>query len=128
VKNKKIISTTNAPAAIGPYSQGVIANNFIFISGQISIDMATGKITGGSIKEQTERVLKNIKAILEAADSSLNNVVKCTVYLKDINTFSEMNEKYKEFFKENPPARATVEVANLPKDAGVEIDAIAILK
>lgn len=125
---KKIISTDKAPTAFGPYSQGVIAGQFIFVSGQIPFDPITGKMIEGSIKDQTEQSLKNVKAILEAAGASLDDVVKCTVFLKDMNTFSEMNAKYTEFFTSNPPARAAVEVARLPKDVGVEIEAIAIKK
>jgi 2-iminobutanoate/2-iminopropanoate deaminase len=125
---KKVINTDKAPAAIGPYSQGIIADQFIFVSGQIPFDPATSKIIEGSIKDQTEQCLKNVKAILEAAGASLDDVVKCTVFLKDMNTFSEMNEKYTEFFTNNPPARAAVEVARLPLDVGVEIEAIAIKK
>jgi 2-iminobutanoate/2-iminopropanoate deaminase len=122
---KEIISTDKAPAAIGPYSQGIIAGPFIFVSGQIPFNAETGKMVEGSIKDQTEQSLKNVQAVVEAAGASLDNVVKCTVFLKDMDTFNEMNEKYMEFFKENPPARAAVEVARLPKDVGVEIEAIA---
>jgi 2-iminobutanoate/2-iminopropanoate deaminase len=125
---KKVINTDKAPAAIGPYSQGIIADKFIFVSGQIPFNPVAGKIIEGSIKDQTEQCLKNVKAILEAAGASLDDVVKCTVFLKDMNTFSEMNEKYTEFFANNPPARAAVEVARLPLDVGVEIEAIAIKK
>ena len=125
---KEIIKTDNAPAAIGPYSQGTIAGDLIFVSGQIPFDSKAGKMIEGTIAEQTEQSLNNVKAVLEAAGSSLDDVVKCTVFLKDMDTFSEMNEKYAEFFKENPPARAAVEVARLPKDVGVEIEAIALKK
>jgi 2-iminobutanoate/2-iminopropanoate deaminase len=125
---KEIISTEKAPAAIGPYSQGTIAGQLIFVSGQIPFDPVTGKMVEGSISDQTEQALKNIQAVLEAAGATLEDVVKCTVFLKDMNTFGEMNKKYAEFFKENPPARAAVEVARLPKDVGVEIEAIAIRK
>lgn len=123
---KKVIKTDKAPAPVGPYSQGIIAGNFIFVSGQVPLDPKTGKIVENSISQQTEQVLKNIQEILEAAGASLNDVVKCTVFLKDMSTFPEMNQKFAEFFKENPPARAAVEVARLPRDAGVEIEAIAI--
>jgi 2-iminobutanoate/2-iminopropanoate deaminase len=125
---KKVIKTDKAPAAIGPYSQGVIADQFVFVSGQIPFDPVVGKLIEGSIKDQTEQCLKNVKAIVEAAGASLDDVVKCTVFLKDMNTFSEMNEKYTEFFTNNPPARAAVEVARLPLDVGVEIEAIAFKK
>jgi 2-iminobutanoate/2-iminopropanoate deaminase len=123
----QVIATDNAPKAIGPYSQAVVANGFVFASGQIAIDPATGQIKLGSISEQTERVLTNLKAILEHAGSSLNKVVKTTVYLKDMGDFEEMNRVYSEFFKENKPARATVQVARLPKDVSVEIDATAVI-
>jgi len=125
---KKILSTDKAPKAVGPYSQGVVAGDFIFVSGQIPFDPIAGKMVEGSIKNQTEQSLKNVKAVLEAAGATLDDVVKCTVFLKDMDTFSEMNEKYKEFFKDNPPARAAVEVARLPLDVGVEIEAIAYKK
>ena len=126
--SRKIIDTDKAPAAIGPYSQGIKAGNFIFISGQIPFDPETGKMIEGAVKDQTEQSLKNVKAILEAAGATLDNVVKCTVFLKDMSTFSDMNEVYALFFKENPPARAAVEVARLPKDVDVEIEAIAYLE
>ncbi|NHJ03443.1 MAG: RidA family protein [Candidatus Heimdallarchaeota archaeon] len=125
---REVIKTEKAPKAVGPYSQGIIAGDFIFVSGQIPFNPITGKMIEGSIKEQTEQCLKNIQAVLEAANVTLKDVVKCTVFLKDMNTFSEMNEKYSEFFKEDPPARAAVEVARLPLDVGVEIEAIAIRK
>ncbi len=126
--NKVIIKTDNAPAAIGPYSQGTIAGNLIFVSGQIPFNSKTGKMIEGTITDQTEQSLINVKAVLEAAGATLDDVVKCTVFLKDMDTFSEMNAKYAEFFKDNPPARAAVEVARLPKDVGVEIEAIALKK
>ncbi len=121
----KILSTPNAPAAIGPYSQGVGSQGFLFLSGQIPLDPATGKLVEGDIAAQTERVLENLKAILESGGSSLRQVVKTTVYLKDMNEFARMNEVYARYFSENPPARATVEVARLPRDVRVEIDCIA---
>ncbi|MBI5681857.1 MAG: RidA family protein [Deltaproteobacteria bacterium] len=123
---KKIIRTDNAPAAIGPYSQGVIANGFIFLSGQIPIDHESGEVFKGTIAEQTRLVLRNIEAILNAGNSSLGDVVKTTVYITDINRFSEMNSVYGEFFKEPYPARATIEVSKLPKGVDVEIDVIAV--
>ena len=125
---KKVIKTDKAPKAVGPYSQGTIAGNIIFVSGQIPFDPITGKMVEGPIKDQTEQCLKNVKSVLEAAGASLGDVAKCTVFLKDMNTFKEMNEKYSEFFKEDPPARAAVEVARLPLDVGVEIEAIAYKK
>ena len=124
---KEIISTENAPGAIGPYSQAVKAGNMIFCSGQIPIDPETGEFVSTDIAEQTEQVLRNLNAVLEAADSSLNNVVKTTVFLVDMNDFGAMNEVYARFFSENKPARATVQAARLPKDARVEIDCIAVL-
>lgn len=123
----KIIQTNNAPKAIGPYSQGVSANGFIFLSGQIPINPATGEIVKGNIDEQTRVVLNNIKAILDAGGSSLSHVIKTTVYLTDINKFSEMNSVYGEFFKEPYPARAAIEVSKLPKGVDVEIDVIAVI-
>lgn len=124
---KKAVTTKKAPAAIGPYSQGVIANNFIFLSGQIPIDSEKGGVLKGTIAEQTRLVLKNIEAILHESNSSLAHVVKTTVYITDINRFSEMNSAYGEFFKEPYPARATVEVSNLPKGVDIEIDVIAVV-
>jgi 2-iminobutanoate/2-iminopropanoate deaminase len=121
----KIISTPNAPAAIGPYSQAVVSNGFVFLSGQIPLDPVAGKIVDGDIAAQTERVLENLKAVLESCGSSLAKVVKTTVYLKDMGEFTHMNEVYARYFPGNPPARATVEVARLPRDVRVEIDCIA---
>lgn len=128
MSKRKVINTEKAPKAVGPYSQGIIADNMIFVSGQIPFDPVANKMVEGSIKAQTEQCLKNVRAVLEAAGATLEDVIKCTVFLKDMNTFSEMNEKYSEFFKENPPARAAVEVARLPLDVGVEIEAIALKK
>ncbi len=122
---KKIISTSDAPAAIGPYSQATVIHGFAFLSGQIPLDPATGEIVAGGIEEQTVRVLRNLKAVLEASGSSLASVVKTTVYLKDMSEFAAMNAVYARYFTDNPPARATVEVARLPKDVRVEIDCIA---
>ena len=125
--NKRIVRTSLGPSAIGPYSQAVIAGNLIFVSGQIALDPATGNlIEDKDIKAQTRRVLLNLKGILEAAGVSLENVVRTTVFLKDMSAFSDFNGVYAEFFKVDPPARATVEVARLPKDVDVEIDCIAI--
>ena len=123
---KEIISTENAPGAIGPYSQAVKAGNMIFCSGQIPIDPKTGEFVSDDVAEQTEQVLRNLNAVLEAAGSSLNNVVKTTVFLADMNDFVAMNEVYARFFSENKPARATAQAARLPKDARVEIDCIAL--
>jgi 2-iminobutanoate/2-iminopropanoate deaminase len=122
---KQIVATAHAPQAIGPYSQAVTWNGLAFLSGQIPLDPATGRIVEGDIAVQTERVLENLKAVLEACGSTLAQVLKTTVYLKDMREFPHMNEVYARYFPENPPARATVEVARLPRDARVEIDAIA---
>ena len=123
---RTVISTDNAPKAIGPYSQAIKANGMIFISGQIPVDPATQQMIAGDVAAQTERVLLNIGAILKAAGSTLEKVVRCGVFLKDMNNFVAMNEVYAKFFTTNPPARSTVEVARLPKDCLVEIDVIAL--
>jgi len=125
---REIIATDKAPAAIGPYSQGVKVGNFIFVSGQIPIDPKTGKIVGNDIMVQTKRVLENIKAVLEAAGANLTNVVKTTVYLVDMYDFNTMNEIYATYFSENPPARSTVEVSKLPKGSKIEVDVIAYVE
>jgi len=122
---KQIITTAQAPKAIGPYSQAVLSNGLAYLSGQIPLDPATNQIVEGDIAVQTQRVLENLKAVLEACGSSLAQVLKTTVYLKDMGEFPRMNEVYARYFPENPPARATVEVARLPRDVRVEIDAIA---
>lgn len=124
---KEIVQTEHAPQAIGPYSQAVKANGLIFASGQIPTDPQTGQFVAGGIEEQTEQVLKNLAAVLKAAGSNLNRVVKTTVFLIDMQEFAAMNEVYGKFFKEQPPARATVEAARLPRDARVEIEAIALV-
>ena len=121
------IQTETAPAAIGPYSQAIRANGLVFCSGQIPIDPATGKFVAGGIAEQTEQVLKNLSAVLEAAGSSLERVVKTTVFLADMAEFAEMNEVYGRFFTGQTPARATVAAAGLPRDARVEIEAVALV-
>jgi 2-iminobutanoate/2-iminopropanoate deaminase len=123
---KKEIKTENAPQAIGPYSQAIEANGMIFASGQIPIDPASGQLQMGTIEEQTRLVLTNLKAVLEAGGSSLDNVVKCTVFLQDMDDFSQMNAVYAEFFEAPYPARAAVQVARLPRDVKVEIEAIAV--
>lgn len=120
------VSTTDAPRAIGPYSQGIKAGGFVFVSGQVAIDPATNKLIEGDIRAQTERVLKNVSAILDAAGTSLDQVVKTTVFLKNMDDFVPMNEVYAKFFGAEPPARATVEASKLPKDMLVEIEAIAL--
>ena len=124
---KEIVSTEHAPRAIGPYSQAVRSGNFLFASGQIPIDPATGEFVAGGITEQTEQVMRNVSAILEAAGAGLQQVVKTTVFLADMDDFTAMNEVYGRFFGADPPARATVQAARLPRDARVEIEAIAIL-
>ncbi len=122
---RETVKTDEAPSAIGPYTQAIKAEGFVFLSGQIPLDPKTGQLVGQDIKQQTRRVLESIKAILEAAGSSLEKVVKCTVYLKDLNDFGPMNEEYGSYFKQLPPARTTVQVAKLPRDALIAIDVIA---
>lgn len=123
--SKQMISTSKAPQAIGPYSQAIQAGSFIFISGQIPINPASGELLLGDIQSQTRQVLENIKGVLEAVESSLNSVVKTTIYLTDLGDFDSVNEVYGSYFKEEPPARATVEVSSLPKGVGIEIEAVA---
>jgi len=122
----KRIDIKNAPAAIGPYSQAIITGNLVFTAGQIPLDAASGELVGGDITEQTHRVLQNLQAILEAAGASFDTVVKTTVYLEDMGEFAAMNEVYAQYFKDNKPARSTVQAARLPKNVKVEIDAIAV--
>lgn len=124
---RKTITTNNAPGAIGPYSQAVKVGNMVFCSGQIPIDPATGEFVSEVVAEQTEQVLKNLNEVLKAAETSLDKVVKTTVFLADMNDFAEMNEVYGRYFSENKPARATVQAARLPRDAKVEIDCIAFV-
>ena len=123
---KEIIATEKGPKAIGPYSQAVKANGFIFTAGQIPFDPATGQLIEGDAARQTARVLENLKAIVEAAGSSLDRAVKATVYLKDMNDFAAMNDVYARYFPKEPPARSTVEAARLPRDVRVEIDLIVL--
>lgn len=123
----KTVSTTNAPAAIGPYAQGIIVNNMFYSSGQIPLT-AAGELVEGDIKDQTNQVFENLKAVLAAAGSSLDQVVKTTVFMKDMNDFVEMNEVYASHFGAHTPARSAVEVARLPKDVKVEIEVIALVK
>jgi 2-iminobutanoate/2-iminopropanoate deaminase len=122
---KEIINPKNTPAPIGPYSKGVKCKGFIFVGGQLPVNPKTEKLVEGCIKEQTKQSLENVKTILEDGGSSLEKIVKTTVYLKDMNDFNDMNEVYKQFFKKDFPTRATVQVARLPKDALIEIEAIA---
>ena len=124
---KETVQTDRGPKPIGPYSQAIKANGFVYLAGQVALDPKTGELTGSDIGQQTQRVLENVKAILEAAGSNLHHVVKTTVFLKDLNDFAAMNEVYARYFTAAPPARATVEVSRLPKEALVEIEVIAAL-
>jgi len=123
---KEVISTENAPRAIGPYSQAIRVNGFLFTAGQVALDPATGQLVEGDIARQTARVLDNLKGIVEAAGSSLDRTIRATVYLKDMSDFALMNEVYARYFPNDPPARSTVEVSRLPRDARVEIDLIVL--
>jgi 2-iminobutanoate/2-iminopropanoate deaminase len=124
---KETVATDRAPRAIGPYSQAIRAGNLLFASGQIPIDPATGEFVSGGVAEQTEQVMRNLSAVFEAAGAALSQVVKTTVFLADMDDFTAMNQVYGRFFSENPPARATVQAARLPRDAKVEIEAIAFV-
>ena len=124
---KKVIQTEKAPKAIGPYSQAIQAGNFLFLSGQIPLDPKTGELVKGDIRKQTQQVLENIKGILESQGLGMENVVKVTIFLKDIANFNQVNEVYATYFPSSPPARSTVEVAKLPRDADIEIEALAII-
>jgi 2-iminobutanoate/2-iminopropanoate deaminase len=123
---REVVSTKDAPQAIGPYSQAIKANGFVFVSGQVAIDPATQQVIGGDVAAQTDRVLKNLSEILEASGSGLGRVVRSTVFLKNMSEFTAMNEVYGKYFSSAPPARSTVEVSRLPKDVLVEIDVIAL--
>ena len=123
---RQVIATDTAPKAIGPYSQAIRSGGLLFLAGQIPLDPATMQLVEGDIAKQTERVLENVKAILAAAGSSLDRVVKTTVFLKDMNEFAAMNEVYGRYFPQNPPARSTIEAARLPRDARIEIEVIAL--
>jgi 2-iminobutanoate/2-iminopropanoate deaminase len=123
---KKVISTTDAPKAIGPYSQAIAAGSLVFCSGQIPLDPETGEMVQGDIEEQTRRVMKNLQGVLEAAGCSFDSVVKTTIFLTDLADFAKVNEIYGIYFQSDPPARSTVQVAALPKGAGVEIEAVAV--
>ena len=123
---REVIATKEGPQAIGPYSQAIRANGFVFVSGQVAIDPATQQVIGGDVVVQTDRVLKNLSAILKAAGTGLEKVVRSTVFLKNMGDFTAMNEVYGRYFNSTPPARSTVEVARLPKDVLVEIDVIAL--
>ena len=124
---KKVVQTEKAPKAIGPYSQAIQAGNFLFLSGQIPLDPKTGELVKGDIRKQTQQVLENIKGILESQGLGMENVVKSTIFLKDIANFNQVNEVYATYFPSSPPARSTVEVAKLPRDADIEIEAIAFI-
>ena len=123
---REVIATDQAPQAIGPYSQAIRAQGLIFTSGQIAIDPASAQIVAGDVSAQTDRVLKNLSAILQASGSTLEKVLRCTVFLKNMGDFAAMNEVYGRYFQQEPPARSTVEVARLPKDVLIEIDVIAL--
>lgn len=124
--SKEVIYSSKAPEPIGPYSQAIMAGNTLFVSGQIPIDSATGNIITGDISAETQQVMKNLKAVLDAAGMDFMNVVKCSIFLNDMNNFPKVNEAYGQYFKTNPPARETVEVSRLPKDVNVEISCIAV--
>ncbi len=124
---RQAVATDHAPKAIGPYSQAIKAGNLVFVSGQIPIDPATGEFVPGDVKAQTDRVMRNLTAILEGAGTSMDAVVRCTVYLADMDDFAAMNEVYGSYFTQPAPARATIQAVRLPKDARVEIDVIATL-
>ena len=124
---KQTIATAGAPKAIGPYSQAIVAKGLAFLSGQIPLDASTGKLVEGDVSVQTERVLENLRAVLDACGSSLARVVKTTVFLQDMADFPKMNEVYARYFAEHPPARSTVQAARLPRDVKVEIDAVAVV-
>ncbi len=123
---KEAVRTDRAPNPIGPYSQGIRANGFIFLSGQVALDPKSGELISGDVRQQTERTLENLKGVLEAAGANLNHVVKATIFLKNMSDFAGINEIYARYFPKLPPARSTVEVARLPKDALVEIELIAV--
>lgn len=122
----RVVKTYDAPEAIGPYSQAIESNGFLFLSGQIAIDPSTNQIVGSNIESQTRQIFKNIKAVLKAAGTKMNNVVKCTVFMTDLNEFNKMNKLYEEEFEGHKPARSTVQVARLPKDVLIEIECVAV--
>jgi 2-iminobutanoate/2-iminopropanoate deaminase len=126
--SKRIVRTEQAPQAIGPYSQAVVGGDFVYVAGQLALDPRTGQLVPGDVRIQTKRVMENIKAILEGAGTSLSNVVKTTVFLRDMNDFGAMNEIYGSYFQEDPPARSTFQVAKLPRDGAVEIEVVALAK
>lgn len=122
----RVVKTYDAPEAIGPYSQAIESNGFLFLSGQIAIDPSTNQIVGSNIESQTRQIFKNIRAVLKAAGTKINNVVKCTVFMTDLNDFNKMNKLYEEEFEGHKPARSTVQVARLPKDVLIEIECVAV--
>lgn len=124
--SKEVIYTASAPEPIGPYSQAIMAGNILFVSGQIPIDSSSGQLVTGDISVETKQVMKNLEAILKTADMGFSNVVKCSIFLKDMNNFPKVNEVYGHYFTSQPPARETVEVSRLPKDVNVEISCIAV--
>jgi len=124
--SRTVIYSNQAPEPIGPYSQAIQAGNMLFVSGQIAIDSSTGNLVSGSLADETHQVMKNLRAVLNAAGMDFTNVVKCSIFLKDMNSFGEVNAIYGEYFSANPPARETVEVSRLPKDVRVEISCIAV--
>jgi len=125
---KKVIQTDKAPKAIGPYSQAIQAGNFLFLSGQIPLDPVSGEVVKGDIRQQTKRVLENIKGVLESQNLNMGDVVKVTIFLKDLGNFNQVNEVYATYFPSSPPARSTIEVARLPRDVGIEIEAITLVR
>jgi 2-iminobutanoate/2-iminopropanoate deaminase len=124
---KKVIHTEKAPKAIGPYSQAIQAGDFLFLSGQIPLDPKTGELVKGDIRQQTKQVLENLKGVLESEKLEMKDVVKVTIFLKDIGDFNQVNEVYATYFPSSPPARSTIQVAKLPRDAEIEIEAIALI-
>lgn len=124
---KKVIATENAPKALGPYSQGIVAGNLLFTAGQICIDPATGSFMNSSVEEEVNQIMKNLTAVAEAAGTALTHVVKTTIFVKDLNDYSTVNEVYGKYFEDNAPARSTVEVARLPADVRVEIDMVILI-
>jgi 2-iminobutanoate/2-iminopropanoate deaminase len=124
--NKKIIRTSDAPAPIGPYNQAVLANGVLYVSGQIGLDLSTGEFVKGGVAAETEKVMSHLGAVLREAGMDFSNVVKCSIFLEDMNDFAKVNEVYSRYFQRNPPARETVQVSMLPKGAKVEISAIAV--
>lgn len=122
----RIVKSINAPAPIGPYSQAVFANNTLYVSGQIALDPSNGNLVTGNITDETNQVMANLESILMAANMTFSNVVKCTIFVKDLNDFSAINDAYGKFFKHDPPARETIEICRLPKDVNVEISCIAV--